>query len=535
MARQIVIACLLFHLSIGWTFANQDTQVQVDSLIEVAKNDSTSFAQMIRIAKEALSLAEIVDYKKGLHDAYSTIGIGHLNLAQYKEALEYFQRSYRIAQQMEDKECLAFSQFFIGNVHNYLGDLQKATQAYEASLALYKEINNPRWVGLVINSIGVVLSKNEKYPESLATFEESLDILEENDLEEDSAIPINNIGDHYLRQKLPEKALPYFERSLQIDRDFKAPRGEAISLCNIGLCLIQLKQYNEALNYLDQSTAIAQQWGFQEIIYDNYKFKSDLLKEIGQFEEALVYHEKYSSLKDTVLGQEKNELIADLQVRYDMDTKDQELQASKDRIDVLEQQKIINRLTNYFAIGFVALLILIGYLGASRYQYKQRSIEMELKNKGLESQQLKKELAFKQKDLTNFALDIARKNNFSSKVHQSLEEIHKSNDPKFRKKMVRDLLHLTSNHLKINEDIKEFQMNVEKVNLDFFDRLNKQFPELTNNERHLCGLIRLNLSTKDIASVRNISPKSVEMGRYRLRKKLNLDPKEDLTAFLQSF
>ena len=118
-------------------------------------------------------------------------------------------------------------------------------------------------------------------------------------------------------------------------------------------------------------------------------------------------------------------------------------------------------------------------------------------------------------------------------VHESLKEIVDSPANESRKK-ARELLMSTSNHLQINDDIKEFQMNVEKVNQDFFNRLNQKFPDLTPNERHLCGLIRLNLSTKEIAVIRNISPKSVEMGRYRLRKKLNLGPKEEITSFLQN-
>ncbi|MCB0622214.1 MAG: hypothetical protein KDC41_26670, partial [Saprospiraceae bacterium] len=88
-------------------------------------------------------------------------------------------------------------------------------------------------------------------------------------------------------------------------------------------------------------------------------------------------------------------------------------------------------------------------------------------------------------------------------------------------------------HLKINEDIQEFQMNVETVNQDFFHRLNERFPELTSNEKQLCGLIRLNLSTKEIAAIRNITPRSAEMGRYRLRKKLHLQPEEEIQTFLQ--
>ncbi len=76
-------------------------------------------------------------------------------------------------------------------------------------------------------------------------------------------------------------------------------------------------------------------------------------------------------------------------------------------------------------------------------------------------------------------------------------------------------------------------MNVEKVNQDFFGRLVSKYPDLTSGERYLCGLIRLNLTIKDIAAMRNISPKTVEMARYRLRKKLELDPSDDLNVFLQ--
>jgi DNA-binding CsgD family transcriptional regulator len=186
-------------------------------------------------------------------------------------------------------------------------------------------------------------------------------------------------------------------------------------------------------------------------------------------------------------------------------------------------------------VSIIGLLLAVGlvFLFYSRNQVRQQLIESELKNKRLESEKLKEELEFKQKDLTNFALDIARKNEFSQKIHDGLHLIHGSNNVDFRKDKIKELLILTSNHLKVNDDIREFQMNVETVNQDFFNRLTEQFPDLTSTDKQLCGLLRLNLSTKDIASIRNISPKSVEMSRYRLRKKLNLSAQDEMTSFLQ--
>jgi len=61
------------------------------------------------------------------------------------------------------------------------------------------------------------------------------------------------------------------------------------------------------------------------------------------------------------------------------------------------------------------------------------------------------------------------------------------------------------------------------------------FPSMTNNEKRLASLLRLDLSSKQIASILNISPKSVEVNRYRLRKKLKVDPKINLTDFIRDF
>lgn len=65
-----------------------------------------------------------------------------------------------------------------------------------------------------------------------------------------------------------------------------------------------------------------------------------------------------------------------------------------------------------------------------------------------------------------------------------------------------------------------------------FKKLEQRYPELTPQERRLAALLRLNLSSKEISGIMNISPKSVDQGRYRLRKKLTLQKKKNLSLFL---
>ena len=87
--------------------------------------------------------------------------------------------------------------------------------------------------------------------------------------------------------------------------------------------------------------------------------------------------------------------------------------------------------------------------------------------------------------------------------------------------------------LSIDRDREKFQMHINEQNSNFMHQLSESFPTMTDNEKRLASMLRLNLSSKEIASILNISPKSVEMNRYRLRKKLKVDPKVSLSDFIR--
>ena len=79
---------------------------------------------------------------------------------------------------------------------------------------------------------------------------------------------------------------------------------------------------------------------------------------------------------------------------------------------------------------------------------------------------------------------------------------------------------------------KEFEVRFQQVHADFYKKLNKQYPDLTPNELRLCAFLRLNMSTKDIAAITYQSLNSIDMARFRLRKKMGLDKDVNLVAFL---
>ena len=78
----------------------------------------------------------------------------------------------------------------------------------------------------------------------------------------------------------------------------------------------------------------------------------------------------------------------------------------------------------------------------------------------------------------------------------------------------------------------DFELRFKEVNAGFYESLNQMYPDLTPNEVRLCAFLKLNMSTKEISSITHQSVKSINMARFRLRKKLDIDRDENLISFL---
>jgi DNA-binding CsgD family transcriptional regulator len=186
--------------------------------------------------------------------------------------------------------------------------------------------------------------------------------------------------------------------------------------------------------------------------------------------------------------------------------------------------------------------VVIGIRLSNDFNYKSRMETEQMKNnlnkkviqlKEIEKQRLKAELNYKKQDLTNFGIEISRNKTFINSLYNNLIGIKENskNDPD----QFNDILKQIRSQLIIDKDFKYFHENVDKVNHKFISKLQKVYPSLTNNELHLASLLRLNLNTKEIATVKNISPDSVKVLRYRLRKKFNLSTPINLSQFLKDY
>jgi DNA-binding CsgD family transcriptional regulator len=98
---------------------------------------------------------------------------------------------------------------------------------------------------------------------------------------------------------------------------------------------------------------------------------------------------------------------------------------------------------------------------------------------------------------------------------------------------IKEMIFHVNQNLRYNREVVDLQQNVEKVNFEFIQKLMERFPNLNENEKHLVILLRLKFTSKEIADLRAVSVKAIEISRYRLKKKMNLDDNDSLTSFVQ--
>ncbi|HEY8938152.1 MAG TPA: triple tyrosine motif-containing protein [Cyclobacteriaceae bacterium] len=153
----------------------------------------------------------------------------------------------------------------------------------------------------------------------------------------------------------------------------------------------------------------------------------------------------------------------------------------------------------------------------------------------LQNEKLESELQHKNNELATSTMHLLNKNEFISSIKTNLGHIIKKSVNEEVKKELQQITRDIENNISADADWEQFQFHFDRVHGDFSNRFKVAFPLLSPQEVKLSAYLRMNLSSKEIAQLLNISVRGVEISRYRLRKKLNLDRNRNLQDFILNF
>lgn len=185
---------------------------------------------------------------------------------------------------------------------------------------------------------------------------------------------------------------------------------------------------------------------------------------------------------------------------------------------------LIHRLyKNYYKRKQESLII------RNRKQLERRELEENERIAKIQTEKLQNEIDSKNRELAISTMSLLKKNKFLSVLKSQLKDV--PNKDKNIKAVIREI----DKNINSEDDWKFFEDAFNNADKDFLKRIKNKHETLTNNDLRLCAYLRLNLSSKEIAPLLNISVKSVEMKRYRLRKKFDLPHHDNLIDYILNF
>ena len=386
----------------------------------------------------------------------------------------------------------------------------------------------------------------------------------------------NNMSYGKLLQKKYDGAIGYSNLSIQIFDQIKEPTIEnniiyAIVLRGSGIAYAGSGDYDKAIELMLRSSAILEIYhqtalprnylllanyhlikndansavsflrktvGFDlddsdRLYYD--KIYASYYQEVGKKDSSIFMLQQYITENAVLLDSKfRNTSVTSVsQFNTDVAKKEvflqRDLRKKDNEMNVEEKRNII-----IIAVLIIMILLLLSF---KYFSDKKKDVgllkaegllnEEMLKRKELEEQRLRQEVAFKEQYLTDFAIDSVRKSEFTKSLLDKIKYLSDEKDGASNELI--EIKRFVKSQLTIDENVKVLHEN---INQQFVRNLEDKYPLLSKNEKQLCALLRLQLTSKEIATIKGIAPDSVKTMRYRIRKKLGLSNEIDLSSFL---
>jgi ligand-binding sensor domain-containing protein/DNA-binding CsgD family transcriptional regulator len=165
-------------------------------------------------------------------------------------------------------------------------------------------------------------------------------------------------------------------------------------------------------------------------------------------------------------------------------------------------------------------------------EYKRQALLSEKEIISMKNERLQIERIQQDKELANQAMNIVRKNEFLTKIKDELLNLKKISGEDIANEKIVSIISRINREVGHNTQREVFEKAFDEVHEAFLNRLKSRYPFLTPTELRLCAFLKMNITTKEIAPLMNISVRGVEICRYRIRKKLGIDRATNLTSLL---
>lgn len=553
--KKLLLALLTLMISVGYS-----SNVDKTSNYSYGSREVDSLDQQINplMKKKEFQQASSLMLEKG------KLLFGH---GMYINASTVLESAIDVLNQVDEKErdntwsdlyveCLNWE----GVSLSYISSFDEAIECYIA-IEKYNDNKNNKYAAKAYNGMGIVFSMNNNNTLSEEYYKKALSFAKK--VNNYNLFPIySNLGAMFLNKQEFDSAMVYFLDAQKMAILQKDTNKEVASLQSLALVNSKLKKSNLALRYYNEACDIAikdnnywqlsfiksnmvnfylmledyssafitakealklaKQTGSIDLEAKSLKQLSQIYEKQGNYKKSLEYLRAGLRISDSMFNHESDDKLLRQKADFELYRvrSEQELIENKFELE-LANQKISNMVTWLLMLPLILVVYFVSRRLRKQYkinkQLNSRIEDIESKDEGL-----KGEIELKNNELTSVSLLIAKFDELSYTLGRKLK-ILKSNlsqqgkDMDIVKEMEELLFKFISEH-----DVRQFRQCYKQVPSVFYERLDILYPDLTSGEKRLCGLISMDLSTKEISSLMGKSINNIEVTKTRIRKKMKV-------------
>ncbi|MDP3145181.1 MAG: tetratricopeptide repeat protein [Bacteroidota bacterium] len=272
---------------------------------------------------------------------HADIGMGFYELKNFKSAIDHYYTSLNLNKEVNSIRSSAGNHCILGNIFKDQKQIDSSLFHHEISLALNIQINDSNGIASAYNDIGLTYKRDDKY----------------------------------------ELALDFLIKALKIREALKNERGIAGANINIGNTLKHLKRYKDAMPYFEKGIEVAEQSGNTDFYLNGIIGRAKNSKKAGDFKLAAEDFSNYIELKDSLYKQELNKQLAELEVSYQTDKKDNEIILQQQELKLKSEQNSKQKVVSIISIiSLLLALVAVFFISKSYRQNKLTAIVLASKN-----------------------------------------------------------------------------------------------------------------------------------------------------------
>ncbi len=489
------------------------------------ENLEGQFQNALELSQESMDLANEENNGLMLSDALQRRATIYLDKGEYKLAIEELVKASRILDTLQPPQLVkkAIVDVGIGRTELLLGNYNGALEMLGQGLKVFIAQNEDMWQAIAYMEIAAVYYDEKKWALSLKNYDAALEISRKNDRDDFIAAILGNMGGVHIEQEEYDKALSYLFEGNRIAEKHGSITNQVISLNDIASAYYGKKDFSNAADYYTRAIILADSIESLDVLSDAYLERARVYEAMKEYKKALEDQKNFQITHDSVYNIAKSEQIEALKTQYETEKKEQQIALQENEIALLEEKQRASTLQNILLV--LGILALGAVFGLTYYGLRQR-----MKRNRAVREKLDAELAFKKKELTTHALHLAKKNEVLESIKQRANELKLSESPNGYKELISTI----NFDQQDDKNWENFTQYFEQVHKDFSKTVKTRYPEITKNELRLMALLKMNLSSKEIATILNISSEGIKKARYRLRKKLDISSEESLQEMVLS-